>query len=143
MTTQTQIKETITEVYEPTVQDKIQRIIYRLEHGEQLCGTVLRNGDNFCVLGLFADESGLGRWIDAYTGVYEYCINDQSLLTILNNREILDYYDFDLPYGAQNSSVSFILNEVNTDLANKIRCLFHDELKYMVDDYEIIDLYRH
>ena len=48
--------------YEPTVSDRIQRVLYRLENGEQLTNRQLYNGDNFCALGLFADESGLGYW---------------------------------------------------------------------------------
>ena len=46
----------------PIVQDKIDNIIRRLESGERLIKGSLRRGDNFCVLGLFADESGLGKW---------------------------------------------------------------------------------
>ena len=61
MTTLTEINEARTE-YEPSVDDKIQRILYRLEHGEVLISRNLRVKDNFCVLGLFADESGLGEW---------------------------------------------------------------------------------
>ena len=48
----------------PIVQDKIDNIIRRLESGERLIKGSLRRGDNFCVLGLFADESGLGQWAD-------------------------------------------------------------------------------
>ena len=48
--------------YEPTVADRINRVLYRLDQGELLTGGRLRRDDNFCVLGLFADESGLVEW---------------------------------------------------------------------------------
>ena len=44
------------------VQEKIDRILARLDQGEELISKKLRIGDNFCILGLFADESGLGHW---------------------------------------------------------------------------------
>ena len=47
------------EIYEPSAQDKIQRVLYRLDHGEQLSRGQLKQDDNFCVLGLFADEYGI------------------------------------------------------------------------------------
>ena len=50
--------------YEPTVQDKIQRVLSRLENGEELTKYSLRNGDNFCIMGMFADESGIGHWVN-------------------------------------------------------------------------------
>ena len=61
----TTIKDQITEkevAYEPTVSDKINRILYRLDQGEELACGNLKEKNHFCVLGLFADESGLGRW---------------------------------------------------------------------------------
>lgn len=54
--------------YEPTVYDRVQRILYRLDSGEQLGKCGLRVGNNFCVMGLFADESGLGYWTDPKLG---------------------------------------------------------------------------
>ena len=50
------------EVYAPSVSDRIQRILYRLDSGEWLIGGKLKSRDQFCVIGLFADESGLGEW---------------------------------------------------------------------------------
>ena len=50
--TTTEIKESGPVItYEPTVDDKIQRVLYRLESGEQLARAYLKDGDNFCVLG--------------------------------------------------------------------------------------------
>ena len=46
-----------------TVQDKIDRILARLDQGEQLIGSQLRSGDQFCIMGLFADESDMGEWV--------------------------------------------------------------------------------
>ena len=61
MTTLAEIKETETlaETYKPTVHDKIQRVIYRLESGEELIAGALSCDGKFCVLGMFLDEAGL------------------------------------------------------------------------------------
>lgn len=56
------IPEVEPESYVPSVQDKILRVIYRLEHGETLAQNAMYDGQNFCVLGLFADESDIGFW---------------------------------------------------------------------------------
>ena len=50
MTTLTEIKEPVT-TYEPTVQDKIRRILYRLDRGEELIQDALKEykQDKFCV----------------------------------------------------------------------------------------------
>lgn len=61
MTTMTQTAEQ-TVTYEPTIADRINRVLYRLEHTENLGYGKLKYGDKFCILGLFADESGLGSW---------------------------------------------------------------------------------
>ena len=50
------------DVYAPSVSDRIQRVLYRLDHGEQLGRKDLYDGTKFCVLGMFADESGMGHW---------------------------------------------------------------------------------
>ena len=75
--------------YTPSVQDRIKRILYRLDHGEQLISGALKHEDNFCVLGLFADESGLGFWNEHDCYVIGYEISQSTvLLSILK-----DYYD--------------------------------------------------
>ena len=90
-----QINETNTD-YEPTVADRIQRVLYRLDHGEQLTHNALKSDDNFCVLGLFADESGIGGWEgDAYVVGNES--NAKTLGIILTN-----YYGFHTCGGSFN-----------------------------------------
>ena len=42
--------------------EKIQRILDRLDQGEELISGKLKLDGKFCVLGLFAEESGLGKW---------------------------------------------------------------------------------
>ena len=44
-----QINETNTD-YEPTVADRIQRVLYRLDHGEQLTHNTLKSDDNFGIM---------------------------------------------------------------------------------------------
>ena len=56
------------EVYEPSAAVRIQRVLYRLDSGEQLASGYLKHRDNFCVLGLFADESGMGDWTGRVKG---------------------------------------------------------------------------
>lgn len=79
MLAEIQIAEPVVVEYQPTVQDKIQRILYRLEHGENLTHGRMKSYGNYCVLGLFADESGMGHW-DPGTDAYKiegtlYCGN--------------------------------------------------------------------
>ena len=120
MTTTVLTKESSFDItYEPTVADKIQRIIYRLESGESLNWGQLKgwgegsesntltaiaitsdhgaqvnatcdvtvNKDLFCVLGMFADESGLGYW-DAKN---RYVIDDGRYASSLT-KDIYEYY---------------------------------------------------
>ena len=81
--------------YEPNVADKIQRVLYRLDHGEQLISGLLKYEDNFCVLGLFADESGLGKWVPKYNlHIETYSSNDglirsSAILCVF----VADYYN--------------------------------------------------
>ena len=51
-----------TEEYSPDLPIKIQRILYRLEQNEVMIVDYLHQDAGYCVLGLFADESGLGEW---------------------------------------------------------------------------------
>lgn len=75
--------------YEPTVADKIQRVLYRLDQGEPLMHGCLRFNDNFCVLGIFADESGIGHWGDNYRGSMAYLDSDDAQI---DYGQIFDYY---------------------------------------------------
>lgn len=45
-----------------SAEDAVQRVLARLDSGEQLTVGSLKIDGMFCVLGLFADESGLGEW---------------------------------------------------------------------------------
>lgn len=149
----TLIKETET-TYEPTAYDKIQRVIYRLEHGEELISGRLYDGDNFCVLGLFADESGLGHWeaSEHCDGVFRYRINGFPLVTSLHVPELIAYYDIRLPHELKGSArgqessyikgaMAFDLSEVSNDIANKIKCLWSSEFNIMPVENALVDLY--
>ena len=88
--------------YEPTVHDKIQRIIYRLEHGEELIsGNLMRRGQ-------FADESGLGDWFGSI-----YYESDTKSVTVLSE-SISTYYNL------QNRSGKFYLADLSDDVQNKL-----------------------
>lgn len=41
---------------------RIYRVLARLDTGEHLIHRRLKCGNNFCILGLFADESGIVKW---------------------------------------------------------------------------------
>ena len=78
------------------VQDKINRVLDRLDRGEQLTRGTLKFNDNFCILGLFADESGLGEWgtIDQPHGrpqITYYQIDDRMGSSQLD-RDLVKYY---------------------------------------------------
>ena len=141
MVTAIEFNKTVDVSYEPSAKDKILRVLYRLEHGEQLCHGILYNGNNFCVLGLFADESGLGSWVHDDKGeFYEYTIGDNKVITSLAITELIEYYDFHQPL-REKGTVSFVLNQVSNALANQIKCLYYDEFKFVVVEHELVDLY--
>ena len=102
--------------YEPTVADKIQRVIYLLEQGERLINDRLYDGSNFCVLGLFADESGLGDWDHSFN----YVISKESHNGTILPNDVMKYYNF------RDERVSFNLSKLPSDLQNKINCLNYD-----------------
>ena len=104
MTTQTEIKET----YEPTVADKIQRILYRLDHGEELSNGTLKDEFGFCVLGLFADESGLGYWHENTSDDYSVYVIDGESPTgpFIVSDSIVDHYNL------TDNIISFNLDDV-------------------------------
>ena len=80
----------LTEVqYEPSASDKIQKILYRLDQGEVLNQNHLKNYEtgNFCVLGLFADESGLGHWGEDAS----YIVDNERSHKILS-MDLVNYY---------------------------------------------------
>ena len=108
-TTLIEIKPPI--IYEPTVDDKVQRIIYRLEHGEELVKGTLRNRHgNFCVLGLFAEESGLGEW--EMPGQC-YNVDGEINFKFLNNK-LVQYYNF--ISGIGTFKVDYLPDQVKSEL---------------------------
>ena len=107
-------------VYEPTVEDRIQRVLYRLDNGEDLCKGYLHFEDKFCVLGLFMDESGLGEWILDEVNSQGFKFDDQNIYyapEVLPG-EIVAYYGFSDDVG------QFELNSLPTDLREDIIRLF-------------------
>lgn len=83
---------------EPTADDKVQNILCRLEHGEKLIQGQLKQGDNFCILGLFADESGLGYWGDAVSTHYYYMDGEHPACSDLP-LGVMNYYNMRTCYG--------------------------------------------
>lgn len=76
-----------------TPQERIDRILARLDSGEELNGGRLRRLHQFCILGLFADESGLGKWEPDGVGVFFYYMVDGDKLTADLNDPIVDLYN--------------------------------------------------
>ena len=125
------IVQTQTE-YEPSVSDRIQRVLYRLDHGEYLTTGYLRRNDNFCVLGLFADESGLGTWAPYselghsvnYMQVFDDRVHPSAISSL--HRKIMDLYDMKSEMGA------FRINTLPEEL--------QDELMQHISGYGRTDL---
>lgn len=114
--------------YTPSVADRIQRVLYRLEHGEKLGSLDLYDGQNFCVLGIFADESGLGDW--------QY--DSHSLVAIGRDRFSFHLHDIDLIgngsllhsavtklYGLKTDTGLFELADLPDDLRKQVVCLYN------------------
>ena len=102
------------ESYEPTVQDKIQRILYRLEHGEKLISKRLKIGDNFCVLGLFADESGLVEWSTPYQRHREMYKHNYLYYEVDLSPDLVEYYNL------IDAAGTFYINKVPDECKLKI-----------------------
>lgn len=95
----------VTTEYEPTAQDRIQRVLYRLDSGEQLVKGRLRINDNFCVLGMFLDEFPGGHWNNyrnALSGDSYYNFRNQidsGSVQLDLTPEAAEYYGFIDPRG--------------------------------------------
>ena len=100
--------------YEPTVDDRIQRVLYRLEHGETLINNTLFNGENYCILGLFAEESGIGNW-ELNRDMYMYFVpeTNESLGSALPS-SVRSYYNFITNYG------DFYVGDLPTDVIEQL-----------------------
>ena len=123
VTTELNTVEIVTDTYVPTVSDKIQRVLYRLDHGEPLVADWLKHYDNFCVLGLFADESGIGNWNEDCG----YIISDTRCYDLDLPEEIVSYYGF------FDTGASFDPTELSNDLQNKIQCLIYESGDIIVE----------
>lgn len=147
-TTQYQIVSPAKIEYEPSVADKIQRIIYRLEQGEELTHSSLFDGKNFCVLGLFADESGLGEWTTVIHSKYdnsecydipEFVYNTGEIdIRLLSPASppvaVSEYYNL----RRDSTGVNFNTNDLPLKLRNEITELL--QCTGMVDLYYINDM---
>lgn len=102
--------------YEPTISDRIQRILYRLDSGEELSYGALSIGNSFCVLGLFADESGLGEWgYSENLESNEYRITGTNITSAVWLCDMLaDYYDL------RTGGGTFDINCLTEDLRNRL-----------------------
>ena len=128
------------EEYEPSIADKIQRVLYRLDHGEELTKGCLRRRDNFCVMGLFTDESGLGEWEpeaeDEFESVRPAVYVDQNKMQI-TYKEIFEYYGMKEQFKVEDLPAS-VLNRIRYKFPNT-----HDflTLAYLNDNiFENADL---
>ena len=113
--------------YKPTVSDKIQRVLYRLEQGEQLGRRDLYDGNKFCVLGMFADESGAGNWvIDSHSEKavgrfrYRYMMHHAEFS---GSAALLPNYVQKL-YGFKTDTGLFMLADLSDDLSKKINEIY-------------------
>ena len=80
----------------------LQKVINRLENNEQLILGKMRNEDQFCILGLLADESGCGDWITTLTGI-GYRISEQNMLSYAALPEsVVSYYNLKTRFGGFN-----------------------------------------
>ena len=108
--------------YEPSVADKIQRILYRLDQGEPLAKFGLRHENNYCIMGLFADESKMGYWehVSDEEGSRYYHILRRSKQRsyIFMHPEIGDYYSLINQAGTFN--IKNLPADLYRDLDNEI-----------------------
>ena len=96
-------------------QNKISRVLERLDQGEELISGYMHLCDQFCILGLFADESGLGEWSDDTSAIksYKHRLTLKYILkyilkymftdypqTFQLNRSVVDYYGLRDPQGS-------------------------------------------
>ena len=71
------------------------RVLDRLNGKPDLISGTLRQGDNFCVIGILADESGLGEWnYNNRLDYYEYC--DPATDHVIDYEDIVGYYGINM-----------------------------------------------
>lgn len=72
-----------------------ERVLVRLNARPELTRGTLRRGDTFCVMGIMADESGLGEWsYDDKIDQYDYCYSDTK--ESIDYSRITEYYGIDM-----------------------------------------------
>ena len=114
----------------PEIKDKIQRILDRLDQGENLAASYLKLGDKFCVLGLFADESGLGGWSNGDRYIhsfkpkvtlgyilkyrFDYFVRFFDRGTVTLNKQLVDHY------GLKDSRGSFDIRKLPIKIRRRI-----------------------
>ena len=124
------------------VKNKINRVLDRLDQGEELISGYMRVGDQFCVLGLFADESDQGKWSDEDLLIKSY----KPRLTLKN---LLKYGCHNYPqtfqlnkslvayYGLRDSSISFSFDILNPELRHLVLSLKCHNTLVSVNDHMI------
>ena len=115
MTLDTQIRSEVQESYEPTISDRIQRVLYRLDHGEELVFGTLNADDKFCLVGLFGAESGLfgdgmGNCSNSYLQIYDL-YNIKSHINVRALPEVLQKLIRDI-YGTCGTVPLPVINDV-------------------------------
>lgn len=71
------------------------RVLERLRTNPELIRGTLRRGDSFCVIGMLADESGIGEWVYSDSmGAYEYCYPGSG--RALDYEDIMGWYGLDM-----------------------------------------------
>lgn len=115
MVTEIQPTEINYNTYEPTVQDRIQRVLYRLDNGELLIDGSLQRQGNFCVLGLFADEYPNRTWLD---DTFDFADPIDGKLISACMDDVLDSNAFALTeriadyYGFKDVKGSFVVDDI-------------------------------
>ena len=141
MVTITQPQITTPEEYAPSVADRIQRVLYRLDHGEELISKVLHDGEKFCALGLFADESGIGNW-DVVTrpgsskGYYVFASDNPHSTLYPRGASILPQAVKEL-YNMKSDVGSFRMRQLPEDLRSDILKHLYSRPDYIHDAVKI------
>ena len=81
-----------------TVEDRLDAVLQRLDSGEQLVPKRLKYGNNLCIMGLFADESGIVQWHgDQYRRKRHTYVNllDMDVVTLFNLRDPIGSFDLE------------------------------------------------
>ena len=122
-------------VREQQVSDKIQNILKRLDLGEELIGGRLRKGDQFCIMGLFAEESGLVNWELSHYGYYR-AVTELSNIKMVADlpAELVSYYNL------INAEGRFDIDDIPAEIKEMVMQHTPDALSLTtINDYGIRD----